>query len=1331
MGEKGMRMFVEGMDYSNWVEDLEYYLMGLGLEEGKHDARCLGLFISCGGPKVKEVYLLNKSLPKAKDSNNKDVAEYRHARNIVDTKMKIKKNETYEAFQFRNITQRLGENFSSFVHRCEVGVSSCGFSNEDRERHIRDQVVFGTNNPIIREKALSENLVLAELAKKGLGIESSAQFGSTMMRVKEEPVFAVNGGNTSRGAKVWRSPSYPEERERSCYKCGGKFPHDHQGCPAAGYKCRVCLRYGHYKDFCNQQSRDKGNSRFTGTQRGGWRGERDQRGGYRGYRGDRARANHVMYEEKEQQYNDAAQEDDRIQLLQAATDSDLYVFAASDLSKFKKGRISVLIDNKVPVNFLPDTGASVNIIDRSTYDILMQSNKYPLFETKTRVFAYGAEEPLKLRGYFNAKGLYNGVAVILTIYVLNAHNCGNLLSKSSCEELKIVEVCANINNISGDTNTSISGEGVTDSLNNNISDTIKGILDKFPSGVGRLKGFQLRLNIDELVKPVIQPPRRIPFSARAVVEEKLKELEKQDIIEKIDEPTVWLSPIHIVKQPDKVRMVVDMSVANKAIKRNRRVLPTPEEVFCELDGAQFFSKIDLNSVYHQIELHPDSRYITAFSTHIGNYRSKTLFFGCSSASDEFDKCVQGKLASLIGVKSIADDILVFGKSIEEHNTNVEALLMRLLEAGLTINRKKCIIGVKEVSFFGHWVSAAGVRPMIKDTLREIQRPQTKSEVRSYMGLVNFIGKYIPGFSTVIAPISDMLSKTAGFVWGAQQEAAFQAILKEIKSPRMLQHFDPAKKTEVIVDASPVGLCAILAQEGRPVLFVSRKLSKVETRYSQTEREALAVVWSCERLHFYLYGIDFVVLSDHQPLEILYSPKGKPAARILRWYIRLLPYRFVVQYRKGSDNPADYFSRKPVSECSGEEETLASETECFVNSVLVDSTPNSINLQEIIAENLRDPVMIKLRECINSNKWSEQGITGYKQVKSELMCKNGIVLRSQRMVLPPVLRERALKLAHSTHMGMTRTKQFIRSKLWWPGLDADVEEMVKRCSVCLSVNPEGGEKLEPLRITPFPERPFSTVHIDLFGPLPSGETILGIIDEYSKWPELYVLKGGVCTQDVVGALDKLFARFGYVDQVVSDNGPQFRSWKFDNYMQAKGIKHHLVTPYYPEANSSIERFFRNLKKFVKVCSLQGVELKSELNNFLRMYRNTPSRGTGRTPASVILSYDPRPRTDFPCVKRTTKQFQELKKYNEKYKLKAKEYADQSNNRRETSLKEGDAVLIKNLRPRKADPLYFDQHFTVLRRNGNQVELEADGSGKKCKRPLSHLKRVPSRNVSKKL
>ena len=157
--------------------------------------------------------------------------------------------------------------------------------------------------------------------------------------------------------------------------------------------------------------------------------------------------------------------------------------------------------------------------------------------------------------------------------------------------------------------------------------------------------------------------------------------QEQDIIERVEGPATWLSPIHIVKQPDKVRMVVDMSLANKAIKRDRRLLPTPEEVFCELDGARVFSKIDLNSAYHQIELHPDSRSITTFSTHIGNFRHKTLLFGCNSASDDFDKCIQGVLAGLSGVKSIADDILVYGKTDAEHEANLQSLYRGYLIRG--------------------------------------------------------------------------------------------------------------------------------------------------------------------------------------------------------------------------------------------------------------------------------------------------------------------------------------------------------------------------------------------------------------------------------------------------------------------------------------------------------------------------------------------------------------------------------------------------------------------------------------------------------------------------
>ena len=675
---------------------------------------------------------------------------------------------------------------------------------------------------------------------------------------------------------------------------------------------------------------------------------------------------------------------------------------------------------------LPDTGASVTIIDRSSYDKLCQTGAYPLFKTDVRIFAYGSDDPLKLKGYLNAQVPVKGRRVIITIFVLCARGCGNLLDKSACKALGLIETCevgkgspANIsvkedsnptaNHLSTANQVSIAdklGEEVNkisgDTVNpteSNLSETAKAVLDKFPDGVGRMKDVELRLDIDESVTPAVQSTRRIPFSQRKAVESKIGELLKEGIIEKVEGHTPWLSPIHVVSQADKVRMVVDMTVANRAIRRSRRTLPTPEEMHCEISGSQYFTKLDMNSAYHQMSVAPEPRNITAFTTHCGTFRYKTLFFGCSSASEDFANELGKKLAGLEGVIAIAI-------TKEGHDQRLLAVLVRLLEAGITLSRGKCVFGIKEVSFFGQYISGKGTRPMINDNLKEIQRPQNKSEVRSYIGLVNFIGKFIPNFSTIIAPISSMLSKTAVYIWSEEQDEAFQTVLEEIRSPRILQHFDPLK------------CCAILVQEEKPVLFTSRKLTQVEQRYSQTEREALSVVWACERLHVYVYGIDFEVVTDHKALEILYSTKGKPAARILRWYIRLLPYSFVVKYSPGRDNPADYYSRKPVSG-SSEGETLATETEEYVNNILLDAVPNSISLQEVTIESLRDPVIQRLVECIRLNRWTgAEGIARYSKVRLELTCKTGIVMRGHRIVLPQALRSRAIMLAHASNMGMT-------------------------------------------------------------------------------------------------------------------------------------------------------------------------------------------------------------------------------------------------------------------------------------------------------------------------
>ena len=340
-----------------------------------------------------------------------------------------------------------------------------------------------------------------------------------------------------------------------------------------------------------------------------------------------------------------------------------------------------------------------------------------------------------------------GRRVIITIFVMCARGCGNLLSKSACKALGLIETCevgegspANIsgkedsnptanhlstaNQVSradklGEEVNNISGDTVNPT-ESNLSETAKAVLDKFPDGVGRMKDVELRLDIDESVTPAVQSTRRTPFSQRKAVESKIGELLKEGIIEKVEGHTPWLSPIHVVRQADKVRMVVDMTVANRAIRRSRRTLPTPEEMHCEISGSQYFTKLDMNSAYHQITLAPESRNITAFTTHCGTFRYKTLFFGCSSASEDFANELGKKLAGLEGVIAIADDMLIHAKTKEGHDQRLLAVLVRLLEAGITLSRGKCVFGVKEVSFFGQYISGKGTRPMINDNLKEIQ-----------------------------------------------------------------------------------------------------------------------------------------------------------------------------------------------------------------------------------------------------------------------------------------------------------------------------------------------------------------------------------------------------------------------------------------------------------------------------------------------------------------------------------------------------------------------------------------------------------------------------------
>ena len=381
--------------------------------------------------------------------------------------------------------------------------------------------------------------------------------------------------------------------------------------------------------------------------------------------------------------------------------------------------------------------------------------------------------------------------------------------------------------------------------------------EKFPScftGIGTLKNYSLKIPIDPDVKPVIQPVRRAAYRLRDKLELKLDELVSQDIIEKVEEPSLWISPVVVVPKKNDIRLCVDMRQANQAILRERYPIPTVEEVLQDFNQSTVFSKLDIKLAYHQIVLDPESRQITTFMTHKGMYRYKRLMFGISCAPEMYNKIIQQTLDGCDGVQSIFDVIVVHGKTTAEHDQRLDIVLRRLSDRGLTLNIDKCQFNMTHIEFMGHVLSKHGIG-MAKskvEAIKEARQPETMSEVRSFLGLVNFSSRFIPNLATKAEPLRKLTRKNVLFKWGPEQTKSFQELKDQLSQASTLGYFDPSAQTIVVTDASPVGLGAVLAQQQgsdyRVIMYASRTLTDVERRYSQTEKEALGLVWGCERFH---------------------------------------------------------------------------------------------------------------------------------------------------------------------------------------------------------------------------------------------------------------------------------------------------------------------------------------------------------------------------------------------------------------------------------------------------------------------------------------------------
>ena len=572
-----------------------------------------------------------------------------------------------------------------------------------------------------------------------------------------------------------------------------------------------------------------------------------------------------------------------------------------------------------PIRIMADSGATVNILSKKDFDGLKE--KPQLLKTNVKVYPYMSSKPLNLCGKLKVSVASDHLSSEETFYVAEGSS-GSILSWITSQKLNLIKAVSTVEQPPA-----------------NLPPGVPDFLKDFPcllNGMGEYKGEPVRIHVDESVRPVAQPHRRIPFHVRKQVENKLRQLESEDIIERAEGPTPWVSPIVVVPKPSKpneIRICVDMRSLNQAIIRERHVIPTIDDVVSDLNECKVFSKIDLNQGYHQIPLHPDSRQFTTFSTHVGLFRYKRLNFGLSCAAEIFQKKVSDTINGIPCVKNISDDIYVGGTDKDTHDQHLKQVFRRLHENGLTINLPKCQFRVPTMLFFGHVFSEKGMSPDPKkvEALQNVAPPTNASEVRSLLSSAAFCSRFIKDFALITRPLRQLTCDGAKWQWTQEEQVSFERLKVALSTKTTLGYFDPKKPTSIFVDGSPIGLGAVLTQEEEsskevtPLHYASCPLTPTQARYPQIDREALSIYWAVKRFHLFVYGKEFKVITDHKPLVSLFNnPSSKPSARIERWLLELQQYRFTVEYRPGASNPADYASRHPVGDPESQSYDVESE-----------------------------------------------------------------------------------------------------------------------------------------------------------------------------------------------------------------------------------------------------------------------------------------------------------------------------------------------------------------------------------------------------------------------
>lgn len=407
-----------------------------------------------------------------------------------------------------------------------------------------------------------------------------------------------------------------------------------------------------------------------------------------------------------------------------------------------------------PVKFKIDTGADTNVMGVETFSRLVPQRKLE----PSNVTLYSPGGQLDCLGKFTTNIKYKGKPYSFPIYVIRGQTANNLLSSDTATMMGLVKRIEEVHKAFGEH--------------------------------GTLKTDPVKIQLRENAQPyAVHAARRVPLPLMAKVQEELKRMEENDIIEPVTEPTDWCAPmVPVPRKNGKVRICVDLKRLNEAVRRERYILPTAEEITAKLSGATTFTSLDAASGFWQIPLHPESSKLTTFITPFGRYAFKRLPFGITSAPEIFQRKMAETFRDLDGVAVFMDDVLVYGQTPEQHDQRLNKVLERIESVGLKLNKEKCKFRQNTLHFLGQVIDESGVRPdpdKVK-AIRELPAPNDIQELRRVLGMFNYLGKFIPNLSTIGQPLYELLKSKSAWVWDHAQQEAFHKIKECLSTSPVLK-----------------------------------------------------------------------------------------------------------------------------------------------------------------------------------------------------------------------------------------------------------------------------------------------------------------------------------------------------------------------------------------------------------------------------------------------------------------------------------------------------------------------------------------------------------------